>query len=302
MAGATLTACRLLARGEADVAVHWDGGRHHAGRARASGFCYVADAVLGIQLLCREGRPSSPSSGTPHRRPRVLYLDLDLHYGDGVARAFACPTAFPTPLVGKPRPPAVLTLSVHHTSPLFFPPGTPPTSRADTPHPFNLSLSLAEYAAPPTYARVWANVERIRKAWRPDYAVVQLGVDGLPRDPVGAVGAWAVHGPGGVGWAVDNVLRWGVPVAFLGGGGYDHANAARAWATATAAVVGQQLGPDTDVPDHGGMGAFAPGFTLAVEPCSAPDQTRAEDLDDADRDFAVIADRIGDILALHEQP
>lgn len=230
-----------------------------------------------------------------------MYLDLDLHYGDGVARAFACPTHFPHPLSGRPRPPQVLTLSVHHVSPLFFPPGAPGTSGAETPHPFNLSLGLAEHAAPPTYARLWGNVEKIYLAWEPDYVVLQLGVDGLPRDPIGQVGGWNTAGVGGVAWVVQQVLAWKTPMAVLGGGGYQHANAARAWATATSVLVDRELKPETDVPDSfEQVDAFAPGFTLEVEPSHVPDKTKAEDLDAADEAFDVIAARIRKIRALHE--
>lgn len=309
VAGATLTACRMLARGEADIAVVWDGGRHHAGRAKASGFCYVADAVLGILLLCREGvprptpfpSPRSSSAPTPTRRARILYLDLDLHYGDGVARAFACPTHFSHPLRRKPRPPQVLTLSMHHVSPLFFPPGAPGTSEGDTPHPFNLSLGLAEHAGAATYARLWANVEKVYQAWGPDYVVLQLGVDGLPRDPIGQVGGWNTAGEGGIAWIVEQVLAWRVPVAVLGGGGYHHANAARAWATATSVLLGREMGPETDIPDaFEQVDAFAPGFTLEVEPSHVPDKTTREELEAADAAFDVIAGRIREIRALHE--
>lgn len=57
------------------------GGRHHAHRSHAAGFCYVADCVLCILQLKR----STPGG---KGRPRVMYLDLDLHHGDGVAEAF----------------------------------------------------------------------------------------------------------------------------------------------------------------------------------------------------------------------
>lgn len=42
-------------------------------RDEASGFCYVNDAVLGI-LRLRE------------KHERVLYVDVDLHHGDGARR------------------------------------------------------------------------------------------------------------------------------------------------------------------------------------------------------------------------
>lgn len=267
-----MTACRLLARGEAQTAIVWDGGRHHALRARASGFCYVADAVLGILLLVREGvpRPPPPAEGTrshttAKRRPRILYLDLDLHYGDGVAQAFASPTHFPHPLPNRRlRAPQVLTLSIHHQSRVFFPPGAPGLTPADTPHPFSLSLPLAAFAHAPTYERALGCVEKIKEAWAPDYVVLQLGVDGLPGDHIGQWGAWSPHGVGGSTWVVQQVLGWGVPACVLGGGGYEHANAARAWALATAAIVGKEMGPETDVPDHEHIDAYAPSFTLEV--------------------------------------
>jgi acetoin utilization deacetylase AcuC-like enzyme len=49
----------------------WSGGLHHAKRNAASGFCYVNDIVLAIlELLKYHGR--------------VLYIDIDIHHGDGV--------------------------------------------------------------------------------------------------------------------------------------------------------------------------------------------------------------------------
>lgn len=45
-------------------------------RDEASGFCYLNDAVLGILQLRR-------------KFDRVLYVDLDLHHGDGEDR---CPS------------------------------------------------------------------------------------------------------------------------------------------------------------------------------------------------------------------
>ena len=51
------------------------GGLHHAMPSRASGFCYVNDAVLAILRLRERGL-------------RVLYVDIDAHHGDGVQHAF----------------------------------------------------------------------------------------------------------------------------------------------------------------------------------------------------------------------
>ena len=75
VAGASIRAAECLAGGACDVAVNWFGGWHHAQRDAAAGFCYVNDAVLAVHAL------------TP-AFPRVLYVDLDVHHGDGVENAF----------------------------------------------------------------------------------------------------------------------------------------------------------------------------------------------------------------------
>lgn len=56
---------------QADIAINWSGGLHHAKKAEASGFCYVNDIVLGILELLKFHQ-------------RVLYIDIDIHHGDGV--------------------------------------------------------------------------------------------------------------------------------------------------------------------------------------------------------------------------
>lgn len=61
--------------GHADIAFNWAGGMHHAKRAEASGFCYVNDIVLAILELLKQYQ-------------RVLYVDIDIHHGDGVEEAF----------------------------------------------------------------------------------------------------------------------------------------------------------------------------------------------------------------------
>ncbi|XP_044308604.1 histone deacetylase 8 isoform X3 [Varanus komodoensis] len=93
--GATITAAQSLVEGECRVAINWPGGWHHAKKDEASGFCYVNDAVLGILQLRR-------------KFDRVLYVDLDLHHGDGVEDAFSFTSK-------------VMTVSLHKFSPGFFP-------------------------------------------------------------------------------------------------------------------------------------------------------------------------------------
>lgn len=48
------------------------GGRHHARKAEAAGYCYVNDCVAAVLRLRRDKR-------------RVLYVDVDAHHGDAVS-------------------------------------------------------------------------------------------------------------------------------------------------------------------------------------------------------------------------
>jgi hypothetical protein len=64
---------------------------HHGQKSHASGFCYVADCVLAILALKRPVPLSSLTRDGPQatsRKPRIMYLDLDLHFSDGVSQAF----------------------------------------------------------------------------------------------------------------------------------------------------------------------------------------------------------------------
>ena len=64
-----------LNHGMSDICINWAGGLHHAHKAEASGFCYVNDIVLAILELLKYHH-------------RVLYIDIDVHHGDGVEEAF----------------------------------------------------------------------------------------------------------------------------------------------------------------------------------------------------------------------
>lgn len=80
----SIGAAQKLNHGDSDIAIKyssssfglanflsWSGGLHHAKRNAASGFCYVNDIVLAILELLKY-------------HARVLYIDIDIHHGDGV--------------------------------------------------------------------------------------------------------------------------------------------------------------------------------------------------------------------------
>lgn len=179
----------------ADVAISWNGGRHHASRGEAKGFCYVNDIVLAIMELRKKpvprlstrspsptpGDENSPSSSPrPIQQPlkklsKILYIDLDLHHGDAVESAFL-------------SSPYILTLSLHLHAPLFFPStgslsSSGPTNPKAAGRNHALNLALEPGLGGESLRRVWETVENVKESFGPDAVVVQCGVDGLYGDP-----------------------------------------------------------------------------------------------------------------------
>ncbi|KAI0330065.1 histone deacetylase complex protein [Cubamyces sp. BRFM 1775] len=284
VAGASLTAARSLREGGANVSISWDGGRHHAQKSRASGFCYVADCVLAILLLKR----AIPSHlGTPQPKPRVMYLDLDLHFSDGVSQAFSLASSGS----GIPQ---VLTFSIHHTAPGFFPiselSGLPDPSDPAF-DPFTLSLPLERGASNATFARIWPIVQNVKDAFQPDYVVVQCGADGLAGDPY-ATWNWSLGGEGGLGWYIEQIFRWKCKILLLGGGGYNSPNVARAWTYLTSIALGRPLSLEADIPDHGAFPLYAPSFTLDVPAGHVRDKNTEDYLQRVSDVFAQVVEAI----------
>jgi len=242
VAGGSLKAAQLLRDGLADIAVFWDGGRHHASKAQASGFCYINDVVLAILELQRvPARPRDAGSvtGLPRaakRLKKIMYIDLDLHHGDGVAEAFE-------------DSPNVLTLSLHLWSRGFYP-STPQGALAysgpSEPSPahctsLNVAVPHSGLGDANLLRLVDSCMRPIFNAHQPQALVVQCGLDGLAGDPCREFNLSL----SGYGAAVEEILSWTatqegrLPVLLLGGGGYNHANAARGWAHLTAIALGR---------------------------------------------------------------
>src|SRR5438034_8615901 len=159
-AGGSLVAARLVAEGEADRAFHFAGGLHHAMPDRASGFCYVNDAVLAILHLRACGL-------------RVAYVDIDAHHGDGVQNAFY-------------TDPNVLTISTHERGDRLFPgTGFVDEMGEGAGRGFSVNLPLDVLTDSSIYLPAFeAVVPRLLTAFKPDVIVMQLGIDSHRTDPL----------------------------------------------------------------------------------------------------------------------
>jgi acetoin utilization protein AcuC len=208
VAAGSLLAADMVARGEVDRAFHFAGGLHHALPDRASGFCYVNDAVLAILRLRERGL-------------RVAYVDIDAHHGDGVQYAF----------YGDPN---VLTVSVHERGERLFP-GTGfvhELGEGDAAG-FSVNLPLEAYTDTETYLPAFeAVVPPLLERFKPDVIVVQRGIDSHRTDPLTHL-ALDVQG---FARALSRIVPLAPRIVALGGGGYDVRNVARAWTVAWAVL------------------------------------------------------------------
>ena len=213
IAGGSRLAAQIVGRGEADRAFHFAGGLHHAMHNRASGFCYVNDAVLAILELRSRGL-------------RVAYVDIDAHHGDGVQAAFY-------------DDPDVLTISTHERGERLFP-GTGFVREAGGARAlgYSVNLPLEAYTESEAFHEAFeAVVPPLLRAFRPDAVVAQLGVDAHLTDPL----THLALDMQGFARAVARIVELSPRLVALGGGGYDLRNVARGWTAAWAIINGIEL-------------------------------------------------------------
>ncbi|KAJ2079186.1 Histone deacetylase 8 [Coemansia sp. RSA 988] len=254
-AGGTVAGADALVRGSADVAIHWEGGRHHCKPAKAAGFCYINDVVLGILSL-------------QTRFERILYIDLDLHHGDGVQSAFQYSDR-------------VMTLSIHHYDRGFYPnSGGNYDEGKGRGAGHSLNIPLCRGASDDTFIRVFLAVTKsVLATFAPSAVVVQCGCDGLAGDPhkVFNLTTDAFARP------LKTVLGWGLPTLLLGGGGYSRPDSARCWTRLTGIACGKDIPAAAEVPEHGFLNEYAPAFDMASDGTLMTDENDGEAIDAAVR-------------------
>jgi len=265
VAGGSLLASRLVLDNEAARAFHFAGGLHHAMPERASGFCYVNDAVLAIMELRRRDR-------------KVAYVDIDAHHGDGVQFAF----------YADPR---VLTISSHERGDRLFP-GTGSVEEMGEGEGlgYAVNLPLQPYTDDAVYEPAFeAVVPPLLRAFEPDVVVLQLGIDSHRTDPLTHL-AWTVQGFAKI---VARLLELSPRVVALGGGGYDLPNVARAWTAAWAAMNGAELPAEIPRACHKDLSAHGlKTMRLWDPPLELPADTRQWAEDFVMRQVKVIREHI----------
>ncbi|KAK8251123.1 histone deacetylase RpdA/Rpd3 [Phyllosticta capitalensis] len=247
-AGGSMEGAARLNRGKCDVAVNWAGGLHHAKKSEASGFCYVNDIVLGIIELLRF-------------KQRVLYIDIDVHHGDGVEEAFYTTDR-------------VMTVSFHKYGEYF--PGTGELRDIGVGNGkyYAVNFPLRDGITDETYKSIFEPVIKAVMDWyRPEAVVLQCGGDSLSGDRLGAFNL-SMKGHAN---CVRFVKGFNLPVLVLGGGGYTMRNVARTWAFETGQLVGSELGSELPFNDY--YEYFGPDYQLDVRPSNMDNANSPEYLD-----------------------
>ena len=239
-AGGTIDAARKLCNNQSEIAVNWSGGLHHAKKSEASGFCYVNDIVLGILQLLRH-------------HPRVMYIDIDVHHGDGVEQAFWSTDR-------------VLTASFHKYDKDNFFPGTGPLDSTGPNHPLNpgahhsLNVPLHDGIDDDSYIQLFQDVVgACVETYRPGAIVLQCGADSLGCDRLGCFNLNVrAHGA-----CVAFVKTFNLPLLVCGGGGYTPRNVSRAWAHETSILIDADKIIDPQIPQSVSFrNHFGPDFSL----------------------------------------
>ncbi|MHA1978702.1 MAG: acetoin utilization protein AcuC [Candidatus Hodarchaeales archaeon] len=219
--GGTLEGTKRIMNKEVDQAFSLMAGLHHAFEERAAGFCYYNDAVVAINYLQEE-------CGIE----RVLYIDTDVHHGDGVLNAFYSSKN-------------VLGLSIHE-SPQFLFPGTGLSDEIGKEEGVGYTVNIPLF--PGTWDDLYIDLfERsipcIWTEYDPEFIIWQCGADGHFGDILGHLNLTTnlYNYLGKRISELSNTSSAKGRLLLLGGGGYNPDSVARVWMATLAGITGTTL-------------------------------------------------------------
>ncbi|KFP83316.1 Histone deacetylase 1, partial [Acanthisitta chloris] len=239
-AGGSVASAVKLNKQQTDIAVNWAGGLHHAKKSEASGFCYVNDIVLAILELLKYHQ-------------RVLYIDIDIHHGDGVEEAFYTTDR-------------VMTVSFHKYGEYF--PGTGDLRYYAVNYPLRDGIDDESYEA--IFKPV---ISKVMETFQPSAVVLQCGSDSLSGDRLGCFNLTIK----GHAKCVEFVKSFNLPMLMLGGGGYTIRNVARCWTYETAVALDTEI--PNELPYNDYFEYFGPDFKLHISPSNMTNQNTNEYLE-----------------------
>ncbi len=239
--GGSVGGAYKLNRQTADICINWAGGLHHAKKSEASGFCYVNDIVLAILELLKY-------------HARVLYIDIDIHHGDGVEEAFYTTDR-------------VMTVSFHKYGEYF--PGTGGVHDVGVGKGKNYSINfpLLDGIDDQSFEVIFKSIiSKVMESYQPGCVVLQCGADSLSGDRLGCFNLTLK----GHGACVEYMKSFNVPLLLLGGGGYTVRNVARCWAYETGIALDSKMADE--LPYNNYYEYYGPDFNLHITPSNMENQ------------------------------
>nr|CAD1834811.1 unnamed protein product [Ananas comosus var. bracteatus] len=204
---------------------------------------------------------SSSSSTGSFNMQRVLYVDIDIHHGDGVEEAFYTTDR-------------VMTVSFHKYGEFF--PGTGHISDVGNNEGkyYAVNVPLSDGMDDISFGILFRSIiQKVMEVYQPDVVVLQCGADSLAGDRLGCFNL-SVRGHAD---CLRYLRSFNVPMMVLGGGGYTIRNVARCWCYETAVAVGVE--PDNKLPYNEYYEYFGPDYTLHIEPKNVENLNSAKDLE-----------------------
>ncbi|RWS30073.1 Histone deacetylase 2-like protein [Leptotrombidium deliense] len=246
--GGSVAGAVKLNKQAADIAVNWSGGLHHAKKSEASGFCYVNDIVLAILELLKYHQ-------------RVLYIDIDIHHGDGVEEAFYTTDR-------------VMTASFHKYGEYFPGTGDLRDIGAGKGKYYAVNFPLRDGIDDDAYESIFQPlISKVMEMYQPSAVVLQCGADSLSGDRLGCFNLTLK----GHGKCVDFVKKYNLPLLLVGGGGYTIRNVARCWTHETSVALNTEI--PNELPYNDYFEYFGPDFKLHISPSNMANQNTPEYLD-----------------------
>ncbi len=213
--GSTVACVEMVMSGEVDHGFNPVGGLHHARRDLTAGFCVFNDIGVAIELLRKKGLA------------RVLYVDIDVHHGDGVFYPYEFDSG-------------VFIFDVHESGRFLYPgtgsEGETGEGRAEG---TKVNIPLFPGEGDERIKDIVPRLEEFARRVRPEFIILQCGADCLAGDPLGGL-AFSESFHSRVAERLHEIAHEVCKgrIVGLGGGGYDPNNCARAWTSVVRSLVG----------------------------------------------------------------
>ncbi|XP_010775614.1 probable histone deacetylase 1-B [Notothenia coriiceps] len=235
--GGSVAGALKLNKQQTDIAINWAGGLHHAKKSEASGFCYVNDIVLAILELLKYHQ-------------RVLYIDIDIHHGDGVEEAFYTTDR-------------VMTVSFHKYGEYFPGTGDLRDIGAGKGKYYAVNYPLRDGIDDESYEAIFRPImAKVMEMYQPSAVVLQCGADSLSGDRLGCFNLTIKVARRSQTGNINNMLRQ----PLLTGD-----EAAQGWSAAVSVVIGAPKANTTQFNVTEGGSVFYCPWSIGQSDCHTID-------------------------------